>query len=118
MLQGRKQSVLCSYVFQELPKLYKSVCTKKPKKFLQTKQGGKAVKPDVKCEKCQYKSTLLQMKSVHGPRPARASKRLLNFTPKVAKRSKSDNILMNSEGVFNDSSVFMMENSLLVMKFL
>ena len=87
MVQGKKQAVLCKYVFQELPKLYKSVCTNKPKKLVFMK---KPVKPDVKCDKCPFKSSLLQMKmhmkTVHGPKPARASKRLLNFTPIVAKR--------------------------------
>ena len=88
MLQGKMQSVLCTYVFQELPKLYKSICTNNIRKYLPIKQGDKPRKPEVKCEKCQYRSTLIQMKmhmkTVHGPRPARASKRLLNFTPKVA----------------------------------
>ena len=75
----------------------------------------KPVKPDVKCDKCQFKSSLLQMKmhmkTVHGPRPARASKRLLDFTPNVAKRSKTDNVFINSEGIFNDS-IFLMEESI------
>ena len=54
-------------------------------------------KPLVKCEKCKYKSTLMQMKmhmkAVHGNKPVKASKRLRN-TPlsKSAKRPKSDDL--------------------------
>ena len=45
MLQGSLQSALCSYVFEELPKVYKLVCLNKPKEMESNiKQGMKPVK--------------------------------------------------------------------------
>ena len=118
MLQGSCQSVLCSYVFGELPKIYKLVCANKPKVLEPNKRSViKPAKPDVKCEKCKYKSTMIQMKmhmkTVHGNKPVRASKRLPNFTPLVkrAKRSKPDEHILNCEGIVDDNSILLMENS-------
>ena len=31
LIQGRSQSAICSYVFEELPRIYKDVCANKPK---------------------------------------------------------------------------------------
>ena len=60
MLQGSRQSVLCAYVFEELPKIYKLVCANKPNKLqMNDWSGRKFVKPSVKCDKCKYKSTLI-----------------------------------------------------------
>ena len=33
MIQGSRQSMICTYVFDELPKIYKLVCDNKPKKM-------------------------------------------------------------------------------------
>ena len=118
MLQGSRQSVLCAYVFTELPKIYKLVCANKPNKLqINNGSGRKIGKPLVKCEKCKYKSTLIQMKmhmkTVHGNRPTRASKRLPNFTPviKVAKRTKSDLGVLNCEGIGDDSSILLIDDT-------
>ena len=61
MLQGSRQSLLCAYVFEELPKIYKLVCNNKPKK-LETKNKKTPGKPSVKCDQCKFKSSLIQMK--------------------------------------------------------
>ena len=105
------------HVFEELPKIYKLVCANKPVRLqINDRPGRKISKPSVKCDECKYKSTLIQMKmhmkTVHGSRPTKASKRSPNFTPmvKTAKRSKPDNIL-NCDGVIDDSSILMMEDS-------
>ena len=78
MLQGSRQSVLCAYVFEELPKIYKLVCANKPVRLQISDRPGRKVKPSVKCNECKYKSTLIQlkmhMKTVHGSRPTEASK--------------------------------------------
>ena len=84
-----KQPILCSYVFNELPKIYKLVTANKPT-FLQSNIIMKN-KP-VKCAQCKFKSTLMQMKmrlkTVHGSRPVRASKRFKTFTPSVRELKK------------------------------
>ena len=38
MIQGSKQALLCSYVFDELPGIYKMVCERRPKK-IETSKG-------------------------------------------------------------------------------
>ena len=90
--------MICSYVFLELPKIYKLVCETKPK-FLEDKVKGKPKAPGkalVKCDKCRFKSSMIQMKmhikNIHTKKPERASKRLMAFTPQVKqyKRSKSE----------------------------
>ena len=94
MLQGSIQSLICSYVFTELPKIYKRVCELKPKqleedKLKKQKTPGKQMM--VKCDQCRFKSNMIQMKmhlkNVHAKKPTRASKRLPVFTP-VSKPSK------------------------------
>ena len=93
MLQASIQSLICSYVFNELPKIYKKVCVVKPKPLegeLKKNQPTPS-KPTVKCDKCHFKSNMIQMKlhikNIHIKKSARASKRLPAFTP-VAKPSK------------------------------
>ena len=121
MSQGSRQSIICSYVFEELPKIYKLVRLNKPE-VLKIESGNTRNIPGrtiIKCDQCKYKSTLLQMKmhlkTVHGPKPQRA-KRSPNFTPltKPAKKSKSStenmNIMINSEGIMDDS-LFMIDTS-------
>ena len=85
MLQGRRQSLLCTYVFEELPKMYKLVCERNPKE-LQIKYRKKKtpVKPHVKCEQCKFTSSMIQMKmhikTVHSTKP--------NFTPMLKPSKK------------------------------
>ena len=63
MVQGSIQSLICSYVFSELPKIYKKACVAKPKPLLgdikkkQTAPG----KPTVKCDQCHFSSSMIQM---------------------------------------------------------
>ena len=119
MIQGSHQSIICSYVFDELPHIYKLVCANKPKKIEGHQKPKKtATKPVVKCEQCKFKSSMIQMKmhmkSIHGPRPKRVSKRLPNFTPvaKPSKRSKAEiDLKMDSEGIIDDNSILMMDNT-------
>ena len=95
LLQAGKQSLLCSYVFEELPKIYKEVSENKPK-VLEEPKIKKHAKPVVKCDQCKFKSSLLQMKmhvrNVHTRKPTKVSKRLQNFTPviKSPKKVKTD----------------------------
>ena len=55
----------------------------------------------------------MHMKTIHGNKPVRASKRLPNSTPlvKTAKRSKPDEHILNCEGIVDDDSLLLMENS-------
>ena len=93
MLQASRQSLLCSYVFHELPKVYKMVSERKLKAVEKSvsKIGSKSL---VKCDQCSYKSTMLHMKkhiqTVH-IKVTRASKCQFSFTPyiKPPKRCKS-----------------------------
>ena len=100
MLQGSVQSMICSYVFNELPKIYKLVCNTKLKS-LEDKIKEKNRTPSkvlVKCDQCRFKSSMIQMKmhikNIHNKKPERASKCLMAFTPKVkqSKRSKPEHI--------------------------
>ena len=100
LLQGSIQSMICSYVFSELPKIYKLVCDTKPK-FLEDEVKRKPktpVKALVKCDKCRFKSSMIQMKmhirNIHTKKPERTSKRLMAFTPQVKqyKRIKSESV--------------------------
>ena len=120
MLQGSRQSLICSFVFQELPKIYKLVFAKKPKTIegnLKTKKTPS--KPTVSCDQCKYKSSIIQMKmhikTVHDKRPKRAAKRLSNFSPlfKSKKRSKIKDSLtiLNAEGIVDDNSIFMLNDT-------
>ena len=114
MIQGSRQSIICSYVFEELPKIYKLVRLNKPEVMAIGTRTTKRmpVRAIVKCDQCKYKSSMLQMKmhikTVHGAKPQR-SKRSPNFTPltKPAKRSKSDetklDMMINSEGIIDNS---------------
>ena len=114
MIQGKGQSLLFSYVFEELPKIYKDVCQRKPKRLENFKSKTKA---GVKCEQCKFTSSLIQMKMhmkrVHEPRNNKILKRLPNFTPRAeeAKKQRQDrhtsrmNIMMNTEGVMEDDSI-------------
>ena len=120
MLQGSNQSLICSYVFEELPKMYKLVCDNKPKP-LEDKNKTKMTpsKPAVKWEQCKFKSSLMQMKmhmkSVHGTRPRRNSKRLRNFSPiiKSSKRCKNEkslkmDLMINSEGIIDEENSYLL----------
>ena len=120
MIQGSRQSVLCSYVFEELPKIYKLVCLNKPER-IESSYSTRRIpgKPLVKCDQCKYKSTLLQMKmhmkTVHVTKPKR-TKRSPNFTPviKPAKKSRSDKIdpMFNCEGGMDiDNSFLLIDDS-------
>ena len=120
MIQGSRQSIICSYVFEELPKIYKLVRLNKPEAMAvesknTRKNQGRAI---VKCDQCKFKSSMLQMKmhikTVHGPKPQR-SKRTSNFTPrtKPAKKSKSNepnlDMILSSEGII-DNSFLLVDN--------
>ena len=113
MIQGSRQSILCSYVFNELPKIYKLVTANKQTILKSNiKLKNKPVKSTVKCDQCKFKSTLMQMKmhlkTVHGARPVRASKRFQTFTPSVkeSKKPRAINII-NCEGTVDNDSVLM-----------
>ena len=119
MLQGSHQSILCSYVFEELPNIYKLVCANKPRR-LESRSGPPRKsnsKPVVKCDQCNFKSTLVQMKmhlkTIHATKPKRAHERLPNFTPltKPAKRSKPANTIINCEGIVDDDSILLIDDS-------
>ena len=94
MIQGCRQSVLCSYVFDELPLIYKLVCDNIPK-HLPVKATNNRSSATVKCDQCSFKSTLILMKKhiqkIH-TRPPRAVKRMPTFTPivKPSKKIKSN----------------------------
>ena len=96
MLQGSMQSVICAFVFDELPKIYKMVLNDKPKAVEESVQGNPSGRPVVKCDKCRFKSNMIQMKlhikNVHVVKPKKATKRLPVFTPmaKESKRCKSN----------------------------
>ena len=120
MLQGSRQSLLCSFVFDELPNIYKSVCKNRP---LNIEINVKTIKtPVVKCEQCKFKSSMIQMKmhvkAIHRTnRPKRVTKRMPNFSlvVKPAKKSKHEipqriNILLNSEGI-NDESILLVNDT-------
>ena len=118
MLQGSIQSLICSYVFNLLPIIYKKVCVAKSKPLvveLKKKQPtpGKAF---VKCDKCHFKSSMVQMKmhikNIHMKKATRASKRFPVFTPdvKASKRTKPESILnkVNMINIVNlDDSVLL-----------
>ena len=112
MIQGCRQSLICSYVFDELPKMYKMVCNNKPVQMEESARGKKT--SFVKCDQCKYKSSMIQMKmhikSIHSSSRAKVTKRLSNFTPivKPAKKSKHGkpnkmNLLLNAEGIADES---------------
>ena len=118
MLQGSRQSLICSFVFEELPKIYKLVWANKPRSIEGSQKTP--LKPVVTCDQCKYKASMIQMKmhikTVHAQnRPKRTAKRLQHFTPlvKPAKRSKSKQSLinLNSEGIVDDNSVLLMDGS-------
>ena len=93
MIQGSIQSMICSYVFNELPKVYKIVCEMAPKPLEQpvTKKLKPQVKPLVKCDQCQFKSSMIKMKMhikrIHTNKSQKAPKRSPIFTP-IANPSK------------------------------
>ena len=101
MLQGSPQSVICGYVFEELPKVYKIVLENKPMKLRNVSKVGQStpVRTTVKCDKCQFKSSMVQMKmhikNIHMKKATRASKRVPAFTPdvKATKRAKPESII-------------------------
>ena len=94
MLQGSCQSLLCSYVFEELPRIYKKVCEYKPLVIEESNKSKKVTKARqvVKCDNCKFKASLIQMKmhmkTVHGPKPTRSSKRHPDFTPHTISTKK------------------------------
>ena len=114
MIQGSKQSILCSYVFDELPRIYKSVCETAPKAIInKVKSIKKSSQSVVKCVQCSFKGDLNQIKvhiqNNHTMRPRRAVKRLPLFTPisKPSKKSKINKICVtdiniNSEAANDD----------------
>ena len=121
MIQGGRQSEICSFVFDQLPKIYKSVCENKPLR-IETKSMAKKA-PLVNCDQCKFKSSMIQMKkhikSIHEANRPKISKRQQNFTPdiKSLKRAKNvsyhlPNMLLNTEGIM-DESILMLENNTL-----
>ena len=66
MIQGSIQSLICSYVFNELPKIYKivrEIGTKELEQTLKKSPNLKLpVKSLVKCDQCHFKSSMIQMK--------------------------------------------------------
>ena len=109
MIQGSVQSLICSFVFKELPKIYRIVCENKPKTIQESRKAKRELKkPSVNCELCNFKSSLIQMKlhikNVHANKTKRASKRSPAFTPiaKPPKRVKS-NKAINCQGLIDDS---------------
>ena len=56
MLQAGKQSVICNYVFDKLPRIYHEVCERKHKNTKQLLNLKKYTKPAVKCDLCKFKS--------------------------------------------------------------
>ena len=62
MIQGGRQSLICSYVFEELPRIYREVCKNRPKVEESMLKVQRNQKPCVKCEQCKFKSSLIQMK--------------------------------------------------------
>ena len=118
LLQGGSQSLLCSYVFDELPNIYKLVCENKPLSLRMKPRSKRDVASNlVKCIQCKFKSSLAQMSkhmsSEHsnGPKVKRAVKRLYNFTPALAAAKRSKNVLTNTEGVFDVGESFLLDGS-------
>ena len=62
MLQGRIQSMICSFVFQELPIIYKMVVERKSKAVNDQSKKKTTAEPSVKCDQCKFKSSMIQMK--------------------------------------------------------
>ena len=64
LLQASLQSLICSYVFEELPKIYKLVCDAKPMALDDNlkRKSKPSEKPIVKCDQCRFKSNFIQMK--------------------------------------------------------
>ena len=92
MIQGRCQALICSFVFEELPKIYNNVCQAKPAISVEKPKNKRSSKPSGKCDNCNFKSSLIQMKmhmkTVHVPKPTRTSKRLPDFTPQNILKTK------------------------------
>ena len=65
MLQGSSQTLLCSYVFDELPKIYKVVCESISIRDIEDITKVKKKMPEkslVKCNQCKFKANMIQMK--------------------------------------------------------
>ena len=62
MIQGSDQTATCAYVFNELPLVYTKVCESKARQLPIENKKDKASKSKVKCDECNYRSSLVQMK--------------------------------------------------------
>ena len=96
LVQGSEQTVICAYVFYELPIIYKKVCELKVGRLaLESKSKSKITKTLVKCDQCSFRSSILQMKvhikSLHDKKQSKAKKRpsVLTPLPNPAKRVMS-----------------------------
>ena len=115
LVQGAKQLIICSYVFNILPEIYNKVFESKRKALeCPEKSGSKTM---VKCDDCNFKSTIIQMKlhikNIHNRKALKTSKRasILTPLPNPEKRSKieiapvSDFALINSESPLHESAL-------------
>ena len=111
--------MICSYVFDELPKIYKLVTENKPLKIETSSKTKKSSL--VSCDQCKFKSSIIQMKmhikTIHDSTRPRVNKRASNFTPiiKAHKKVKKStpprsNIFFNTEGIM-DESLLMLDNT-------
>ena len=63
LVQGGVQTAICSYVFNELPVIYAKVCEASSKaSAIEDKSHYKVTKSLVKCDECNYKSSIVQMR--------------------------------------------------------
>ena len=93
MIQGCDQAVICAYVFNELPEIYKKVCEKKVR-MITSMSDVKTTKNMVTCNECRFKSSMVDMK-IHMKhsyaKKSRGLKRssILTPLPNPSKREKS-----------------------------
>ena len=60
MVQGGSQYLICMFVFNVLPKIYKDVCKNKPK--IVENRRTQPARSLVSCDQCKLKSSLTDMK--------------------------------------------------------
>ena len=121
LVQGGNHMAKYSFVFTELPIIYKTVCNAKPAKIEQDVINVQSPS-GVTCDKCKFKSnSMIQMKkhirTIHNPRRSQGSKRISSFTPvtKPSKKCKNDgtprsNIFLNAEGIADESMMMILED--------
>ena len=120
LVQGGSHLKKYSFVFTELPQIYKKVCEAKP--IISKIANTQMKQTSVTCDQCKFKSiSMIQMKkhlkTIHNPNRQKSSKRIANFTPankpsKILKNidGPKANIFLNAEGIA-DESIFMVEES-------